>query len=254
MKIVKIGSSQGSLGKNVGTEKAPDSIMEELKKLSVNEQGKTLFYEVDQVEVNKNNIEETNEGIFEKEGDLFIGGDHSITYPLFKKVVQKNKNAGLIMFDAHPDCENNFAPPSHEDFIRVLIEEGILKKENLILAGIRNMDKKEQQYITEKRIKCYTMKELRGNIEETCDTIMEIARLFDALYISIDIDVVDPSQAPGTGYIEPAGMQSRDLIYFIQRLKMLKNLRRVDLVEVNPQKDIDGMTVKLAAKIIGEFL
>ncbi len=254
MKIVKVATSQGSLGKNIGTEKAPDKIVEALKEISVNEQGKSLIYDLDSADVNQINIEETNRNIFEKEGDIFIGGDHSITYSLFKKVVQKYKNAGLIMFDAHPDCENNFKPPSHEDFIQVLIEEGTLKKENLIIVGVRNMDKKEQQYIREKRIKCFTMKELRNNIEETCDTIMEIARTFDALYISIDIDVVDPSQAPGTGYIEPAGMQARDLIYFIQRLKLLKNLKRVDIVEVNPQIDVNEMTTKLAAKIIAELI
>lgn len=168
--------------------------------------------------------------------------------------MQKNSNAGIIMFDAHPDCENNFAPPSHEDFIQTLIEEGSLKKENVILVGIRNMDKKEQIYIKDKRITFYTMKDLRENMEETCDMIMERARKFDALYISIDIDVVDPSQAPGTGYIEPAGMQARDLIYFIQRLKILKNLKRADIVEVNPQKDVNEMTVKLAAKIVGELI
>jgi len=253
MKIVKVGSSQGSLGKNLGTEKAPDKIVEALKNIFLNEEGKSLIYDVDSVEINKSNIEETNQRIFEKEGDIFIGGDHSITYPLFKAVAQKNRNAGVIMFDAHPDCENNFKPPTHEDFIQVLIEEGTLKKENLILVGIRNMDRKEQQYIKEKRIKHYTMKGL-ANMEETCDTIMETARSFDALYISIDIDIVDPSQAPGTGYIEPAGMQARDLIYFIQRLKLLKNLKRVDLVEVNPEKDINEMTTKLAAKIISELI
>ncbi len=254
MKIVKVGSSQGSLGKNLGTEKAPEKIVEELRKISVNEQGKFLSYEIDEVKVNHSNIEETNKKIFEQEGDIFIGGDHSITYSLFKKVVQKNMNAGLIMFDAHPDCENNFAPPSHEDFIRVLIEEGSLKKDNLILVGIRSMDIKEQKYIQEKRIKCYTMKELRNNIEDTCDMIMEIARGFDALYLSIDIDVVDPSQAPGTGYIEPAGMQARELMYFIQRLKLLKNLKRVDIVEANPDKDINQMTIKLAAKVVAELI
>lgn len=254
MKIVKVPTSQGGLGKNIGTEKAPEKIMEALKNIFINEQGRSLVYEVGSVNINPNNIEETNERIFEKEGDIFIGGDHSITYSLFKSLVQNNNNAGIVMFDAHPDCENNFAPPSHEDFIQTLIEEGSLKKENVILVGIRNMDRKEQQYIKEKRIKFYTMNNLVGNMEETCDNIMETARKFDLLYISIDIDVVDPSQAPGTGYIEPAGMSARDLIYFIQRLKLLKNLKRVDMVEVNPQKDVNEMTVKLAAKIIGEFL
>ncbi len=254
MKIVKVATSQGSLGKNIGTEKAPDKIIENLKNISVNEQGKILAYAVDSVGVNPSNIEETNEKIFEKEGDIFIGGDHSITYTLFKALAQKNRNPGVIMFDAHPDCENNFRPPSHEDFIQTLVEEGTLKKENIILVGIRNIDIKEQQYIKEKRIKCYPMRELRGNIEESCDTVMEIARQFDALYLSIDIDVVDPGQAPGTGYIEPAGMEARDLVYFVQRLKLLKNLKRADIVEVNPEKDTNEMTTKLAAKIIAELI
>ncbi len=254
MKIVKVATSQGSLGKNIGTEKAPDKIVENLKNIFLNEQGKSLTYEIDEIKINKHNIEETNENIFEKEGDIFIGGDHSITYTLFKALAQKTKNPGIVMFDAHPDCENNFTPPSHEDFIQVLIQEGILKKENIILVGIRNIDRKEQQYIKENRIKCYPMKDLRGNIEESCDTIMELARQFDVLYISIDIDVVDPGQAPGTGYIEPAGMEARDLIYFIQRLKLLKNLKRADIVEVNPDKDINEMTTKLAAKIISELV
>lgn len=254
MKIVKVSSSQGSLGKNTGTEKAPDKIIGALKNIFVNEQGKSLVYDVDNVEINKNNIEETNGKILGKEGDIFIGGDHSITYPLFKALANKSRNVGLVMFDAHPDCENNFLPPSHEDFIQVLIEEGTLKKENLMLVGVRSMDKKEQRYLQDKKIKCYPMKELRGNIEETCDTIMEIARNFDSLYISIDIDVVDPSQAPGTGYIEPAGMDARGLLYFLQRLKLLKNLKRIDIVEVNPDKDINDMTTKLAAKIISEVI
>lgn len=91
MKIVKIASSQGSLGKNIGTEEAPDKIVEALKTISLNEEGKSMMYDIDEVQINKNNIEETNEKIFEKEGDIFIGGDHSITYPLFKKVVQKKQ-------------------------------------------------------------------------------------------------------------------------------------------------------------------
>lgn len=74
MKIVKVGTSQGSLGKNLGTEKAPDKIVEALKNIFVNEQGRTLFYEIDEIVVNPSNIEETNERIFEKEGDIFIGG------------------------------------------------------------------------------------------------------------------------------------------------------------------------------------
>ena len=83
--------------------------------------------------------------------------------------------------------------------------------------------------------------------------VMEKARKFENLYISLDIDSVDPAFAPGTGCIEPGGLASRELIYFIQRLKLLKNLRMMDIVEVNPKIDVNNMTSKLAAKVIGEF-
>ena len=73
---------------------------------------------------------------------------------------------------------------------------------------------------------------------------METARQWPALYISIDIDAVDPAFAPGTGYIEPAGLTSRELIYLVQRFKLLKNLKMVDLVEINPEKDFTTKTPK----------
>lgn len=97
------------------------------------------------------------------------------------------------------------------------------------------------------------MKELAENIESSCDKIMEEIRKFDSVYVSIDIDAIDPAFAPGTGYIEPGGFTSRQFLYFIQRLKLLNNIKAFDLVEINPEKDLKGITVKLSAKIIGEL-
>ena len=82
---------------------------------------------------------------------------------------------------------------------------------------------------------------------------MSVARKFDALYVSVDIDVLDPAFAPGTGYTEPGGLTTRELIYFIQRLKNLKNIQMWDLVEVNPEKDVNNLTVMVAAKLIVEM-
>ena len=79
------------------------------------------------------------------------------------------------------------------------------------------------------------------------------AKNFDNLYISIDIDVIDPAFAPGTGYIEPAGLTSREFLYFLHRLKNLKNIRGYDIVEINPKKDINNLTTKLGAKILVEL-
>lgn len=235
MRVVKVKSSQGSLGKNDGCEKAPDLI----------------FKRGEDVKIFKDNIEKTNENIynFVKVNDFIIGGDHSITYPCFKKFCKNFKNPGLLMFDAHPDCVNDFKPPSHEDFVRVLIEEGFVKKENVILVGLRNWSKLEKEFLDYNKIKCYYMDKI-DNIELFCDGIMELCRIFDGVYLSIDIDVLDPAYASGTGYIEPGGLSSRELFYFLDRLKKLNNIKMVDLVEINPEKDINDMTLKIGKEIV----
>ena len=71
--------------------------------------------------------------------------------------------------------------------------------------------------------------------------------------MSIDIDVLDPAYAPGVGFAEPGGFSSRELIYLVQRFKKLKNLKKVDIVEVNLDKDVNDMTVKMVAKLIWEL-
>jgi len=88
---------------------------------------------------------------------------------------------------------------------------------------------------------------------EVCESIMSVAREWDGSYLSIDIDALDPAYAPGTGHSEPGGLTTRQLIYFIQRLKILKNLNAADIVEVNPKKDVNDMTSKVAAKLIAEL-
>ncbi|MBL7054563.1 arginase family protein [Candidatus Woesearchaeota archaeon] len=262
MKLIKIPAING-LGKTKGCEKAPDKIISKLKEFYLNEEGMLPVSDIEDVETEKTNVEENNERIYIKIKDSlsearefgFLGGDHSITYSCFKAFSESFDNMGLVMFDAHPDCVNNFKPATHEDFIKVLIEEGKLKKENLIIVGLRSWHKSEHKFLKENKIKFFSMKEIANeNIHEVCESIMSVAKNFDGLYVSIDIDVVDPAFAPGTGYPEPAGMTSRELLYFLKKLKLLKNLKALDLVEINPEKDVNEMTVKLGAKILSEMV
>jgi formiminoglutamase len=252
MKIVKVCSSQGSLGKNLGCEKAPDLILEELKSIEFNEWKRKISFSVDNAKINPNNIDETNLNLEKQQGDIFLGGDHSITYSLFKGFATGKSNVGLLIFDAHPDCSLYVKSISHEDFVRKLVDEGVLKKENLIYVGLRKFGKSEVEFL--KGVKSFDMKDVFLNFNEVCDTIMELCMGFKEFYLSLDIDVLDPAFAPGTGYLEPGGMSIRELLYFISRIKLLKNLKRIDLVEVNPDKDIKGITVKNAAKILSELL
>lgn len=252
MIIVKVKSSQGCLNANLGCEEAPDRVVNELENIWSREDGINKDYKINEVKIVQGNIEETNKNIEKASGDIFIGGDHSITYSLVKGLKDE---VGIISFDAHPDCfkTENFDIPTHEDWLMQLIKNKIVKKENVILVGCRNYDKKELEFIQENNIKFFNMNQIQENRENVCDNIMEIANKFKNLYLSLDIDVVDPAFAPGTGYLEPGGLTSRDLIYFVQRIRLLKNLKRVDLVEINPKKDINNMTVKLGAKLIKEL-
>jgi arginase len=120
-------------------------------------------------------------------------------------------------------------------------------------VGIRNSDVLENEFLREKNIKVISMNQLLENLEETCEIIMEFSDKKE-LYLSLDIDVIDPAFAIGTGYKEPGGLTSREFIYIIQRLNKIKNLRAIDLVEINPDKDRDNLTIKLGAKILAEII
>jgi len=259
MKIIKIAATNG-LGNTKGTEFAPDKVVEKLKQeIYLNEAGLKPEFKIESIPVEKSNIEQTNENIYNfliqnDDIPIIIGGDHSITYACFKAFSKRFQNPGLIVFDAHPDLVNDFNPPTHEDFLRVLIREGYLKKENVILVGTRNWHSNEEDFLKKNKLKNFTMAEIaRESLHDVCDSVMSVARLWQACYISIDIDVVDPAFAPGTHFIEPGGLTSRELLYLLSRLKNLKNLKAFDLVEINPQKDINSLTVKLGAKIVAEL-
>jgi len=243
MKIIKIKDSEGSLGKNNGCEKAPDQIIKELEDIWLTEDFKKIDYFKD--ECSKEKI---------KEGFVYLGGDHSISYHTIKNLAVRSKNFGLIVFDAHADIYQEFNFPTHGDWLYYLLEEGIIKKENVILLGIRAVTEREVEYLQKNKIKFYTARQLDLDRDNICNLIMEKAREFSDLYLSIDIDFLDPAFAPGTGYMEPGGASTRDLLYFVQKLKLLKNLKAGDIVEVNPDKDINNMTSKAAAKIIGGLL
>ena len=263
MILIKVPAING-LNKTNGCEKAPDEIFDALREIFSNEDKKVIdisSLNIDNIIVDNSNIEESNKKIYEKAKELtdekaiFVGGDHSITYSLVKGFSEKKKNIGLIIFDAHADCCPDFNLPTHEDLLLALVKEKIVNPENIILIGSRNYFRDEIDFLEKNKIKIFDMKQIFDQgIQKIVHDIMEEARKFDSLYLSIDIDVVDPAFAPGTGYIEPAGLSSRELIYFIQKLKLLRNLDAVDITEVNPDKDINEITIKLGAKIIAEFL
>jgi arginase family enzyme len=271
MFIVKVPGING-LGKTHGCEKAGNEILKCIKEeIYSNESGEVIDFnklDLEEIHLDNSNLELTNKLIYKnaleifesKSKTIFLGGDHSISYSLGKAFLEyckdKKKESCLIIFDAHPDCmpvtKGTGDYPNHEEWLRGLIEKGFPAK-NILLVGIRNSDIKEIEFLKENNIRLIGMNQLLENLEEMCEIIMEFSDKKE-LYLSLDIDVVDPAFAIGTGYRESGGLTSREFIYIVQRLNKIKNLKAIDLVEINPEKDVNNMTVKLGAKILSELI
>src|SRR3989344_2903734 len=266
MFIVKAPGING-LGKTDGCEKAGNAILKSLYDIRSNERNVPVdvkLIDIEEIHLDNSNLELTNELIYknaleifeEKPKVVFLGGDHSISYSTTKSFLdfceENGKKPCLVVFDAHADCMTPMKEPTHEEWLRKLIEDGF-PSENVLLVGIRNLWKDEIKFIEENNIQTISMNQLNEDLHETCDTIMEFSQGKE-LYVSVDIDVIDPAFAPATGYPEIGGLTSRQFLYLVGRINKMKNLRAVDIVEINPDKDEKNLTVKLGAKILSEFL
>ncbi len=225
---------------------APDKISNELEKFNLSEEG--ILPVLDIEDIKKEEIKDRFlYALDETDKVISISGNHSITTLLASSFYKRYNNAGIIIFDSHPDCEDK------SDLLPSLVKYGI-KKENVIIVGLRNWKKEEVSFLRNNKIRFFEMKKIMEfGKKDIIETIMETARNFEALYVSIDLDVLDPCFAPGVEVYEPGGLSSRDLLFFLSRLKRLKNLKAIDVTELKPEKDVNNLTAKLAAKIIVEM-
>ncbi|MCK4649831.1 arginase family protein [Candidatus Pacearchaeota archaeon] len=214
-------------------------------------------HSIEQIILDNDNIQESQNLLYKKakqifnqnQKSVFIGGDHSITYPIFKAFQKTTHDPFLIIFDAHADCMPPSQEPTHEEFLRAIIEDGF-PSEKIILIGARKIEPEEQEFLIKHNIKIFN--EIL-NMETAADYITEKANNHN-LYISIDIDALDPAFAPAVNYPEPAGLTSKEFFYILKRLLHIKSLKAIDIVEAVPQKDqnYDNRTLRTIAKIIDE--
>ncbi len=182
---------------------------------------------------------------------VIIGGEHSITLA----PVRILKPEILIVFDAHLDLRNEWPPGvknSHATVMRRISE--YIGLNNIIFIGSRAYSKEEYELIRNRKVLILNPKYLETNFEESIHTIKE--RIHDAnnIYISIDLDALDPSQAPGVGDPEPEGLSLTMLLDTLNEIiKFAKNINGIDLVELSPPYD-PGFTAHVAAKILFEIL
>ena len=176
---------------------------------------------------------------------IILGGDHSITWPSATAVaeVRRPGSIGIVHFDAHADTATDTfgVLASHGTPMRRLIESGAVLGKNFVQVGLRGywppLDVFE--WMQENGLRYHFMKEIeeRGADAVVDDAIAEALDGADSIYLSIDVDVVDPGLAPGTGTPEPGGLMTRELLRAIRRIVAAVDLAGMDIVEVSPPYD-----------------
>ncbi len=185
---------------------------------------------------------------------VFIGGDHSISYPIVKYLVEHGEVAKVIAIDAHADFRDSYRGNKFSNACVMRRIAELIGFENVIEVGVRSSSEEEYALIKDKdKIMIYDAGLL---IEKGVECVLEeIGKGKEKTYLSIDIDVLDPSIAPGVENPEPCGMSLESLISLIQTIIKAEKVVASDVVEVNPRLDsANGITSINSARLIFEIL
>jgi agmatinase len=174
---------------------------------------------------------------------LALGGDHSVTYPLVRAHALRYGPLSIVHFDAHPDLYEEFEGNrlSHACPFARILEEGCARR--LIQVGIRASNLHQREQASRYGVETLTAWNLQDSL---------LTSLQGPIYLSIDLDVLDPAFAPGVSHREPGGLSTRQLLDLIRSIP--NQVVGADLVELNPSRDRDGISARAAAKITKELL
>jgi agmatinase len=166
----------------------------------------------------------------------------------------------VVHFDAHADAANSISGSliSHGTPMRRLVEEGWVRGSNFVQVGLRGYwpEKDTFDWMRQQGFRWHTIVEVeeRGVDAVIDDAIAEALDGPEVVYLSVDIDVVDPGMAPGTGTPEPGGMTGRELLRAVRRIVGAVELAGMDVVEVSPPYDQSEVTSMLAYRVVMEAL
>jgi agmatinase len=173
---------------------------------------------------------------------ISLGGDHSITYPIVRAFARKYKDLSILHFDAHPDIYDDYRgnPDSHASPFARIMEKKLVKR--LVQVGIRTFTAHQRDQVKKFGVESFEMRDITPNLQLEFDS---------PVYISFDVDALDPAFAPGVSHREPGGLSTRQAIDVIQRLK--GKVVGADIVEFNPRMDPLHITGTVCAKLFKEI-
>ena len=241
----------------------------DVEKFHSNQEGLRNYNEI--ITVSENLSKAVSETVKNGNFPLTLGGDHSIAVGSISGISQYYNNLGVIWYDAHGDLNVPEESPSgnvHGMPLRILAGDGPdelvhlngftpkVKPENIVLIGMRDLDKGEREYIKDQNIKTFTMADIdRFGIQEVIERALEYlkSRNIDGLHFSLDVDALDPSETPGTGTRVLGGLSYRESHFALELLSESKLVTSMDLVEVNPLIDHLNSTAEQAVALLGTF-
>ncbi|KAF7005876.1 hypothetical protein CFC21_020975 [Triticum aestivum] len=182
---------------------------------------------------------------------LVLGGDHSISYPVVRAVSEKlGGPVDILHLDAHPDIYDCFEGNtySHASSFARIMEGGYARR--LLQVGLRSITKEGREQGKRFGVEQYEMRTFSRDREKLEN--LKLGEGVKGVYVSVDVDCLDPAFAPGVSHIEPGGLSFRDVLNILQNLQ--GDVVAGDVVEFNPQRDtVDGMTAMVAAKLVREL-
>jgi arginase len=172
-----------------------------------------------------------------------LGGDHSVTYPILRAFARQYRALTIVHFDAHPDLYHEFQGSrlSHACPFARIMEERLARK--LIQIGIRTMVPHQREQAERFGVEVFEMHQLPA---------LPALELAGPVYISFDLDVLDPAFAPGLSHREPGGMSVREAITHLHAIT--GTIVGADIVEYNPRQDVSQLTATVAAKVLKEIM
>lgn len=174
---------------------------------------------------------------------ISFGGDHSITYPIIRSFAKKFGALNILHLDAHGDLYDDFEGNkfSHACPFARIMEEGLAKR--LVQVGIRTYNHHQREQLKRFNVEAIEMKDWKDGTTFSFD---------GPLYISLDLDALDPAFVPGVSHYEPGGFSTRQVLSILQQLHA--DVVGADIVELNPSRDIQNATAMVAAKLFKEIL
>ena len=210
--------------------------------------------------------QEVSENVF----PLILGGDHSIAIGSLAGISRHYDNLGVIWFDAHGDLNTEETSPSgnihgmplavslglgHSKLVNILDYAPKVKPENIVIVGARSLDPGEKELIKERGIKVYTMHEIDrlGMSYVMEEAITYLKKKTDGVHLSLDLDGLDPSEAPGVGTPVLGGMTYRESHLAMEMIAEANILTSAEFVEVNPILDDKNKTATVAVELMGSL-